>query len=61
MRPPRDTPGLPAGRRVVRDDVNAITGVAGGLLIVGSVLNLTTMVHSPASDNTLPWQAKWMA
>jgi hypothetical protein len=38
-----------------------ISGVAAGLLIVGSVLNLTTVVRSPASDNALPWRAKWMA
>ena len=45
----------------MRDDVGVITGVAWGLLAVGLVLNLVVLLRGPASDNALPWRAKWMA
>jgi hypothetical protein len=41
--------------------MGVITGVAWGLLAAGLVLNLGVMLRSRASDNALPWRAKWMA
>ena len=40
--------------------MNAITGVAWALLLVGLGLNVAVAVRSPDSDNALSWRAKWM-